>query len=163
MKGMTRRNFEETYQEHYSRVYRFALGLTANPAWAEEVTQEAFLRLLRFDTSRTPLRNPASWLLRVAHNLSIDLFKKQRQTPSRQEILTSRTPEDEFQHQRMKADVLKAIARLSQRQRECITLRRLGGQSYREIAQTLQISVNDVRVHLHRARQNLKHHLEEWI
>ena len=58
---------------------------------------------------------------------------------------------------------LEAISKLSDRQRECISLREYGGLSYREIAELAGISLNEVRVHLHRGRQNLKRMLEEWL
>ena len=64
------------FEQFRTSVYNYLVAVGANPADAEEVTQETFLRLYRFLHSGRTIRNVRSWVFRVAHNLAVERFKQ---------------------------------------------------------------------------------------
>ena len=154
--------FERIYQRHFNRVYRYSLGMTGNVGLAEDVTQEAFYRLLQDGAGASRVVNPLAWLIRVARNLALDLFSR-GDVPAVPVIRHDPTPEDSLRLRSMRKQILDSVSQLSARQRDCIALREFGGFSYREISETLGISLDEVRVQLHRARRNLRSKLEDWL
>jgi len=70
---------DEMYQRHARPVYSLALHILRDPASAEDVTQEVFLKIWRQPASYNPERGAlGSWLLSVAHNRAIDLVRRRR-------------------------------------------------------------------------------------
>lgn len=68
---------ETLYDEHAQAVFAYALNLTRNEADAHDLLQEVFLKLAQQAESLEPLRHPRSYLLRLAHNLLVDQFRRQ--------------------------------------------------------------------------------------
>lgn len=153
--------FEAIYESCYEQVYRFSLSYTGNPALAEEVTQEAFARLLQQKLKE--IRKPVAWLIRVARNLAADALRDRPVEGTLELKHSADTPEARLVQQGLRRDIVRAVAGLSRHQRDCITLREYGGLSYAEIGQTLDLSLNEVRVHLYRARRNLQKSLKDWL
>lgn len=74
----SREAFETIYSRHSRAVYVLALRLSGNPATAEDITQETFLKLLRFLDTLAPDRPLRPWLKRVASNAAIDRLRRDR-------------------------------------------------------------------------------------
>ena len=74
----SREAFETIYSRHSRAVYALALRLPGNPATAEDITQETFLKLLRFLDTLAPDRPLRPWLKRVASNAAIDRLRRDR-------------------------------------------------------------------------------------
>lgn len=133
------------------RAYLCCLGMT--PDQAEDVIQEAFLRLVgrRFEDDAT--YNLRAWIFRVAHNLSMSVHRSQRRSSggndaeSRQVIQERVDPRPSPEQQVLLDEQMKrfedAFAQLTPKQRQCVLLRAEGFR-YREIACTLGISVQRV-------------------
>lgn len=133
------------------QAYLCCLGMTSDQA--EDVIQEAFLRLVRFRVERATEDNLRAWLFRVAHNLSMDVHRFQRRWAQnegekpeqaiRRRADPAPSPEQQvLLDERMKR-FQQAFALLTPKQRECVLLR-VEGFRYREIALTLGISVQRV-------------------
>lgn len=73
-----RQAFETLYARHAAAVHALALRVTGDPGAAEDVTQEAFMRLLRFLDRMAPDRPLRPWLKRVAANAAIDRLRRSR-------------------------------------------------------------------------------------
>jgi len=71
------------------------------------------------------------------------------------------TPEQLLLGNEIQRRILHSLSKLAVSQRECIALREFGGLSYLEIAGILDTSIDQVKVHLFRARQHLKKELED--
>jgi RNA polymerase sigma factor (sigma-70 family) len=150
--------FERLYREHAPDVYRYALGLLANPADAEDVTQTTFLNAYRaFQRGERP-RTPHNWLIAIAHNVCRMRWRAADARP--REIGLDDAPEPatpEPEHDRPSLDeVLQALAQLSFNQRAALVMRELEGRSYKEIAEVLNISVGAVEALIFRARRGLR-------
>jgi len=72
---MNNSGFEELYRRQFDYVYRYALALTGRHALAEEITQEAFTRLLNNGFAIRRIERPEAWLMRVARNLAMESFR----------------------------------------------------------------------------------------
>ena len=152
-------SFEAIYQLYFDAIYRFTLANTANRADCEEVVQETFLRLYMHFNS---IENPRSWLFRCANNLVMDGYRRRTTSDAQLDDLAGESPSPETIARRTEGRslVLAALASLVETQRRCLTLREYGELSYREIAEALDLSVDAVKVHIYRARRNLKNALE---
>jgi RNA polymerase sigma factor (sigma-70 family) len=160
--SMSRRakQFEEIYDACFTDLFRFVLANTRNRADCEEIVQEAFLRLYsNLDT----VKAPRAWLFRCAGNLVVDGFRRRPEAAELPEGNPSgaASPEMLVRNRERRTKVLAAIESLADTQRHCLTLREYGGFSYREIAETLNLSVDEVKVHIFRARRRLQQALEE--
>lgn len=149
-----------------------ARRLTGSYADADDVVQEVLVQAWKqLDTLREP-GAVKSWLLRLTGSRSIDAMRRRRHESSFGDIdevsgagdIASRaaTPEASAV-QRSSIESLKAaLARLPEEQRRCWVLKEFNGQSYEQIAETLNISPASVRGRLARARVALVREMEEW-
>jgi len=90
---MDTHEFEKLYKNQFDCVYRYSLALTGNPASAEEITQEAFARLLRNGFQASTIDRPEAWLMRVARNLAIETFRERARDTGELSAANSKTPD----------------------------------------------------------------------
>jgi RNA polymerase sigma factor (sigma-70 family) len=158
---MNNSDFEELYGKQFDCVYRYALALTGRHALAEEITQEAFTRLLNNGFAIRRIERPEAWLMRVARNLAMESFRDQARAWLQPEGVIPMNPEQLFFTNEIQQRVLSAVRTLPETQRDCLSLREYGGLSYEEIADVMGTSIDQVKVQLFRARRNLSKHLED--
>lgn len=140
-------------------VYRYLLTVFGHPAEAEEITQEAFLRLYRCLLQGAEIGNARSWIFRVAHNLALDQQKSRKyleatDTDAFERLCQLRedpapNPEQRVLQLERLEWLHAALARLSAQERQCLQLRAEGFR-YREIAEVLGIGVSTVTDSLRR-------------
>lgn len=142
------------YAQHKNMVYRLALSYLKSRPDAEDVTQQAFLRLLEHQREISPGKE-RSWLASVTVNLCRDVLRSasRRRTESLSEELV-------FQDGRQ-SEVFRAVMELGEQERAAVYLYHYEGYDTREIAQILKISRTAVTTRLCRAKQHLKEKLEE--
>ncbi|MCX6560716.1 MAG: RNA polymerase sigma factor [Candidatus Aminicenantes bacterium] len=150
-------------------VFRVCLGFSRNPADAEDLTQDVFLKAF---ARRDALRNPYGskiWLLRIARTTCLDRIRRDRRRPT---ISLNSLPRPAMDMARPDppvdsgADLRRikaAAARLPRRRREVFVLREYGGLSYEEIARTLKIKIGTVMSRLNRARKAVAEAAREKI
>jgi RNA polymerase sigma-70 factor (ECF subfamily) len=157
----------EIYDAHHEGVRRF-IQATVRDAWvADDLVQETFLRALKkIDTLKEPSKL-RSWIYSIALNLCRDHLRSRsvrpQDTEGRPEAVQileqmpapSSTEAALARHQ-MNTCIQDKIVMLSESQRTVLWLFDMDGFSQREIAQVLGISVQNVKVRLHRARKNFK-------
>jgi len=133
---------EQLYDRYRSMAYAIALRITADPASAEDVVQEAFLgawrNAARYDDSRGSVR---TWLLAIVHHRAIDALRRRRPTTELPEIegvvpnaLTLPDVWPEVAGNLDRAAILVALGSLPPVQREAIELAYFGGLTQQEIA-----------------------------
>ncbi len=142
------------------RILATATRMLGDRAEAEDVTQDAFLRLWQgageWEAGRARV---STWLTRVAMNLSIDRLRRRRGSP----LDAIAEPADEApsvaaeMQASARAEALRrALAELPDRQREAVVLRHIEGLSNPEIAEMLEIGVEAVESLTARAKRGLK-------
>jgi RNA polymerase sigma-70 factor (ECF subfamily) len=130
---------------------------------AEDLGQETFLRVCRQAPRYRPTGQFRSWLFRIAGNLARSRLRRRRILdwvrfePGRHDVAAAEEPADRrLEREEQRRAVRAALARLPDRQRQAILLRRYEGLSHREIASALNTTVPAVESLLHRALVALK-------
>ena len=153
---------------HRGAVHGLAYHWTGSFDDAEDIAQEAFVRAyLNLRQLREPDRF-AAWLWRLARNECQQWRRRQRPAAPLADVedtLTSPqpSPTDDLEQTETRRLVQRSLRRLSDKNRLAISLHYLGGLSYEEIAQFLDLSTNAVAARLHRARRELEAHLMDAI
>ena len=151
-----------TYQE---KVFLICLGFSRNPADAEDLAQEVYLKALRNIDSLTDLSLIKFWLYRVTRNTCLDFSRKRKLRrhsllePEHGQ-LDSQTPESQIMAQEQLRSLKETIQQLPKKQREVFIMKEYGNLSYQEIAEILQINRGTVMSRLNRARQTVKNRIK---
>ncbi len=155
------------FQRYAAPLLRFTGRILGDPAEAEEITQDVFLKLMvradQYD-GRAPV---ASWLFAIATNACRDRLRRSVRRPSVAleavtEVREPGIPADERLAQRQRREaVRRALSELSYEQREALVLARYHGMPYAEIARALDISEGAVKTRIFRAMETLKAHFSE--
>jgi RNA polymerase sigma-70 factor (ECF subfamily) len=159
--------FLEAYDQHYDRVKKFILAMVKDPWVADDLIQETFMKVGdRMHTLKDPAKI-SSWIYRIAHNLCQDHFrglKRERTTAcdsdSPFEMLECVPPQGELEQHQMGLCVQDKMNLLPDPLRTVLVLCDVLEMSHKEIAAILEISVENVKVRIHRARKKLKTILE---
>jgi RNA polymerase sigma-70 factor (ECF subfamily) len=154
--------FDAVVQRHQGALFRHLLTLGAAPTLAEDLCQDAFLRLYRALPRFDQGRPVAPFLFKIATNLWRD-NRKRADAGTVTRDLEAESADCAFQQvadravERLeRAAILEAVARLRWEYRAVISLRYDQGLSYREIAQAMRVSVGTVAAWLHRAVDELR-------
>jgi RNA polymerase sigma-70 factor (ECF subfamily) len=170
-------SFETLFHRHYDRVYGLLFRLVGNRGEAEDLSQEAFLKLYRHAFAQRALqKNPfrsekeqniSAWLYRVAMNLGYDALRSRSRRQQRDTILVPDplgTPgaEKEVEKREEQAVVRAALARLSQRKIQLLLLRQMDF-SYAECAAVCDVAPGSVGTLLARAARDFRKAYEEVV
>jgi RNA polymerase sigma-70 factor (ECF subfamily) len=161
-----REQVQQLYLEARQDVYRYLITLGVAPAQAQELAQDCFLRLYEAMMQGEAIREPRGWLFRVAHNLGLNMRTRERGTAPLDETLyrglRDRSPGPEaalLGRERMRR-VAHAVSCLSPQQRQVLELR-ANGLRFREIAESLEISLSTAYEFLDRAVRRLRKAADE--
>ncbi|MGQ0813277.1 MAG: RNA polymerase sigma factor [Gemmatimonadota bacterium] len=153
--------FEQLVRLHMRAAYTVALGVTNDPADAEDVTQDAFVAALeRIEDCKEPERF-SGWLLSIVRNRALNFRRAQtvRATAPLGVLETtssSSNPAQDAARTLLREDLTAALAQLSATQRQVVLLHDLEGYKHREIAELIGISEGASRFHLSTARATLR-------
>ena len=143
---------QKLFEEYKDMVYRLALSYLGNAEDARDISQEVFLRLLRWD-GRIRSSAERAWLTKVTVNCCKDLLSSRVPTREVEETDAVYFPET--------FDLKEAVMALPGDYRVVVFLHYYEDYSTREIADLLKVSQSVVTTRLHRARQRLKNLLQE--
>ena len=158
------RAFEELYREHVGRVFAVCLRMVGNSRRAEELTQDAFVRVWEMIGSFRGESAFSSWLHRVAVNVVLVDIRSSKRYQSRVEStddLESHDQPDGGRSHGERLDLEKAIAGLPPQARAIFVLYDIEGFKHEEIAEQMGLAVGTTKAQLHRARRLLREVLEQ--
>lgn len=152
-----------------NKLFRLALRITLNREEAEDVVQDTLIKVWNARDRWQELDSIEAYILTIARNLSLDRIKKmENQNDSLEEQNTERLDENtstpsERMIQKDKLNIVKNIIdELPEKQRSCLQLRDIEGKSYKEIADILSITEDQVKVNIFRARQTVKQRFQQF-
>lgn len=154
--------FETIVRHYFPRLLPFAINLTKNRAVAEDMVQEAFLRLWQHRGRYEKIYHLRPWLFTIVSNLCLTHLKRValegKLLQHLRDFSGSSLPEvEEKMHLRESGSIIaQAVDRLPPQQRQVYRLSRYEGLSIPEIAARLQLSPNTVKNHLVRALQSVR-------
>lgn len=159
--------FEDIVRTHEKTVYHLALRQLGNREDAEDAAQEVFLKAYTGLSSFRGDSRLSVWLYRITNNVCIDILRRRRETVSLSqeneegEPLELELPDERFdpaalaERRDLREHIGKALNALPPEAREILLLRELGGQSYEEIAATMDLDLGTVKSRIFRARKKL--------
>jgi RNA polymerase sigma factor (sigma-70 family) len=142
--------FDERIDDLGALAYQVGYRILGNRGDAEDVAQETLARA--FARWSTVHRHAEPWVVRVATNQALGLWRKRRPAGSADEIAVRSHASNSVD----RIDLVRAIAALPRRQREVVALRFLADLPEREIAATLGCSIGSVKQHTHRAMASMR-------
>jgi RNA polymerase sigma-70 factor, ECF subfamily len=148
------RDFDELFLDVHDRLYRALYFITGNPHDAEELMQDAFLKLWeRWDSIET-IEDPTAYLFRAALN-GFRMRARRARLAARNRLLPS-IPPDDFEEIDLQQDVRRMLLELPARQRAALVLTEIFGYSSERAAWILGIKPTSVRVLASRGRTTLR-------
>ena len=172
--------FAELAMEHMSSLYSAALRMTRNPADAEDLVQETYLKAYRAWHTYQQGTNLKAWLYRILTNTYINSYRAKQRRPDETDLdevedlylyrrlggleaaRAGRSAEDELLDLFSEAEVKAAVEDLPEGYRMAVLLADIEGFSYKEIAEILDIPIGTVMSRLHRGRKALEKALFEF-
>jgi RNA polymerase sigma factor (sigma-70 family) len=166
--------FEQLIHRHKNKVFAYISLYIRDQALAEDLFQDTFMKVIQSVKAGKYYDNGKflSWVMRIAHNLIIDHFRriKQMNTISNDDYesdifnskkLSERTVEDDIIKRQIQKDVRKMISFLPEDQREVVILRHYAGLSFKEIAEITDVSINTALGRMRYALINMRKLMEE--
>jgi RNA polymerase sigma-70 factor, ECF subfamily len=150
--------FAVLFERHHDRLFSFFYRMTADPPASEDLTQEVFVRMLKYRGSFGKNSEFRAWMYQIARNVRADHFRKR--------MAETELPVDMRAHERPvsvqleRAEELSVLQRallaLPEDKREILILARYEEMKYESISALLQIEVGAVKVRVHRALRELR-------
>jgi RNA polymerase sigma factor (sigma-70 family) len=167
-------SLEELIKRHKSRIYTYILLIVKNPHLAEDIFQDTFIKVIK-SLKRGKYQDKGkfvSWVLRIAHNLIIDYYRKQKyqKTISNDDTevdlfnskkLAEDTIEDSLVQDQILSEVRYLMDSLPSDQRNVVYLRHYCGLSFKEIADQTGVSINTALGRMRYALINMRRLIEE--
>ena len=147
-----------------NELYRLALRITLNPAEAEDIVQETMIKVWNKREQWNDIESIEAFCLTICRNISLDKMRKMENQNQSLEESEHDAPDQSYasnpEEQAMQQDKLALIRRLinalPEKQRSAMQLRDFEGKSYKEIAQIMDISEEQVKINIFRARQTIR-------
>jgi RNA polymerase sigma-70 factor (ECF subfamily) len=172
--------FADQAMEFMPSLYSAALRMTRNPADAEDLVQETYLKAYRAFNTFQEGTNLKAWLYRILTNTYINSYRSKKRKPEQTEIedvedlylyrrlggleaaAAGRSAEEEVLDHFTDTDVKQALEALPEQFRIAVLLADVEGFAYKEIADILEIPIGTVMSRLHRGRRALQKTLYEF-
>jgi RNA polymerase sigma-70 factor (ECF subfamily) len=170
--------FRELVRRYERPVFSLVYRMVRDRETAEDLSQDAFIKVLNHIDRYSPEFKFSSWLFKIANNVAIDHLRRRRldtismdgspHAASASEVEATaieleaeqESALDEMTSRELGSAIERAIASLRPEYRACIMLRHVEGRSYEEIAATLDLPLGTVKTYIHRARHELRRALE---
>lgn len=173
--------FRELFDRYAGRVYGFLLRRAGDPALAEDLSQETFLRVHRARASYDSNRSFRAWLFAIVHNLLADTLRRRERTPrtsslddpladptiawqaTEQLVGKALSPENVLIAQQMNSALDRALRTLTSDEATVIMLARFEGLSYEDISQVVGRSALATKQLAYRALKQVRQHLRDGV
>jgi RNA polymerase sigma factor (sigma-70 family) len=152
------RAFAAIFRRYHQEIYRFCLSILGNAEDACDALQNTMVKALQALPGEKRQIELRPWLYRVAHNESIDLVRKRRETASMDPELAGSADslaETAAQRERLR-QLLRDLGDLPERQRAALVMRELGGLGFEQIGEAFDTSPAVARQTVYEARLSLR-------
>jgi len=166
--------FEALLSRHKQKVYSYIMISVRDKALAEDIFQETFIKVIRSLKEGRYFENGkfVSWVIRIAHNLIIDHYRREKQLGTTNagsfewdvfntNRYSEQTVEQDIVYDQILKDVKGLLAFLPEEQREVVIMRHYMDLSFKEIAETTNVSINTALGRMRYALINLRKLIEE--
>lgn len=150
-----------------NNLYRLALRITCNNAEAEDVVQDTLIKVWNRRERWDEIESMEAFCMTICRNLALDKIKKMGNQhdsldDNQQDRLSALNNPYEEMNQKDRIQLVRRIVdELPEKQRTCIQLRDFEGKSYKEVAEIMLISEDQVKINIFRGRQTIKQRFKE--
>lgn len=169
------KSIEILISRHKERVYTYIVLIVKDTQLAEDIFQDTFIKVIK-SLRKGKYQEKGifvSWVMRIAHNLIIDFFRKSKHLKTyssedgemdvfNSKKLSEDNIEDLLINDQIASDVRKLINMLPDEQKEVILLRHYGGLSFKEISEQTNVSINTALGRMRYALINMRKLIEEY-
>ena len=154
------------FDRYHKRLFNFLARLTMDRDTAEDLTQNVFLRLIKYRSSYRQGSKFQSWIYQMARNVFSDHYQKTKNKKANfidVEKMGERIADNDEGEKLGEQELLlqKSMALLSEDQRELLVLTRFQHMKYEEVAVIMDTTVANIKVKVHRAIAKLREHYFE--
>lgn len=154
------------FDRYYKRIFNFLARMAMDRELAEDLTQNVFLRIIRYRSSYREGSKFQSWIYQIARNVFSDHYQANKNRSSSfidvekvSEVMAEST-ESEMQEEQERL-LHRSMARLTDEQRELLVLTRFQHMKYEEVAAIMDTTVANIKVKVHRAILKLREYYFE--
>lgn len=149
------------FERHKKNLFGFFFKITYDRDVSEDMVQEVFIKILKYKDSFRGYGKFSTWMYRIAHNVSVDHFRKQSRYVSSEDPEKLISIEDSVYEQNAIMDegfdmLNRAMLKLVPDKREILILSKIDGLKYKELGRILNCSENSVKGRVFRALKELK-------
>lgn len=166
--------FDELLQRHQNRIFSYIFNIVKDRDLADDLFQETFVKAIVTIKQQRYTENGKflAWIMRIAHNLTIDYYRQEKQQASvscddneidilNRKELSEETVEDSLVRHQILNDVKKLVKSLPELQREVLEMRYYMNMSFKEIAEATGVSINTALGRMRYAIINLRRIADE--
>jgi len=159
---------------HKSKVFAYILMVVKDKQLADDIFQDTFIKVINTLRSGTYKEEGKfiQWVMRIAHNLIIDFFRKAKRLPMLEKSndgsdifdnvrILEESIEDRMINDQIHEDIRNLIELLPREQREVLVMRHYSDMSFKEIAEQTDVSINTALGRMRYALINLRKMIEE--
>lgn len=149
-----------------NKLFRLALRITLDAPEAEDVVEDTLVKTWERREQLSEIESLEAYCTTMCRNLALDRAEKKEAQNLSLEVVqvdtadTTALPDEQMEQSERLQMVHELFNRLPEKQRTALQLRDIDGHTYQEVAERMNISETDVKVTIHRARQNLKQQIE---
>ena len=164
---------EKLIRRHKNRVYAYILMVVKDKELAEDLFQDTFIKVINTFRSRQYKEEGKfiQWVMRIAHNLIIDYFRKSKRIPIVENNddydifdkvrIPVESVEEQIITEQIHRDVKKLIDYLPKEQKDVLVMRHYGDMSFKDIAEVTNVSINTALGRMRYALINLRKLVKE--
>jgi RNA polymerase sigma-70 factor, ECF subfamily len=161
--------FEQVFKTHFKNLHAYAFTMLKNEMEAEEAVQQVFLKLWERSGQLNITGSVPAYLYRAVHNQCLNQLKHEK-IKARHQLYVAHSTKQEFSHtggkmmsKELESRFLSALAELPEQCRTIFQLSRFEDKKYRDIAETLDISVKTVENQMGKALKLMRLKLAEFL
>ena len=151
------------FERYHKRLFNFLARMTVDRSIAEDLTQNVFLRMLKYRNSYREGAKFQSWIFQMARNVFADHYResKNKNPLVKMETLPDKIDELDQDMEQQERVLHLSLQRLPNDQRELLVLTRFQHMKYEEVAEMMDTTVANIKVKVHRAINKLREHYFE--
>lgn len=144
------------------KLYRLALRMTLNPQEAEDIVQDTLIKIWNRRDTLGEIQSLEAFSMIICRNISLDHLKsRENQNASLEGLVIDRpdqslTPLEQTQQNDNIERIKRIMDSLPEKQRTCMQLRDFEGKTYKDIAEILSMTEEQVKINIFRARKTVK-------
>jgi RNA polymerase sigma-70 factor (ECF subfamily) len=150
----------ELFERHHAALFDFLSRMTGNRTAAEDLTQDVFVRMLKYRSTFRDTGRFETWMFRIARNARTDYFARRAAVEVADagidEPIAEPATEHALERDQERMLLRRALLQLGEDRRELIVLARYRGMKHEAIAEVLGVETGTVKVRIHRALKELR-------